>query len=137
MRHAVVKGVDAPVRCALLVEAPDGLGYGQAEPVLANWRRRPLGDGRWELTYAIGAPGLGWLVAWVLKRLVGGRGRLLRALLPPGTFPPGALRTVASVFWASAVVAYCGTLLGQTLAFAAPTLHYEKRKNKKIKKNVN
>jgi len=119
----VVKGVDAPVRCALLVEAPDGLGYGQAEPVLANWRRRPLGDGRWELTYAIGAPGLGWLVAWVLKRLVGGRGRLLRALLPPGTFPPGALRTVAAVFWASAVVAYCGTLLGQTLAFAAPTLH--------------
>jgi MFS family permease len=115
-------GPNEPIRCALLVEIADGAGFIQGSPTLAAWERRPVAPGSYEVRMAVGAPGLGWLVAWVLRRLTRGKGRLIRRLLPPGQFPPGSLELVATVFWAAALVAYCGTLLGQTLAFAAPTL---------------
>ncbi|ACU54696.1 major facilitator superfamily MFS_1 [Acidimicrobium ferrooxidans DSM 10331] len=123
MRVRSLAGPDAPVACALLVEERVAAGFVQGSGSLVAWERRRLPDGRWEVRCDVGAPGLGWLVRWALGRLVRGKGRLVRRVLPPGVFPQGSLDVVATVFWVATVVAYCGTLLGQTLAFAAPTLH--------------
>ncbi len=123
MRVAVLHGPDQPVRCALLHERRRPGGFDQAGESLAHWERRRLAEDVWEVRYEVGAPGFGWLVSWVLRRLVRGKGRIIRRVLAPGSFPRGSLETIATVFWVSAVVAYCGTLLGQTLAFAAPSLH--------------
>ncbi|MHB8190711.1 MAG: MFS transporter [Ferrimicrobium sp.] len=72
---------------------------------------------------SLSAPGLGWLFIRVYRRLlVNPQSRILR-LLPPAPLSANSVGLIARAFWVATVIAYCGTLLGQTLAYAAPTLH--------------
>jgi MFS family permease len=97
--------------------------YGQLLGPFSSYERLRDLDGYWDITYRLGTYGLNWLFHPVYRRLLSGKGGLLEHLIPPEPISPESLRLLSLMFWVTAVIAYCGTLLGQTLAFAAPTLH--------------
>ncbi|MCL5973196.1 MAG: MFS transporter [Ferrimicrobium sp.] len=80
-------------------------------------------NGDWIVRYTLDTYGLNWLFNPVYRRLLGGSSGLITRLIPPQPISRDSLRLISLMFWVTAVIAYCGTLLGQTLAFAAPTLH--------------
>lgn len=114
---------EGPLRLAFLEEEPDGEGgFRQAVGPFRSYRRTLAADRGSDVEFELATFGLNWLFGPAYRRLLRGRGRLIAKLLPPQPLAASHLRLLGMMFWATAVIAYCGTLLGQTLAFAAPTL---------------
>ena len=85
---------------------------------------RPAGSGRWELTettdYRLAAPGWGWLFHFPVKRAIGRRQAEHRYWwAPPDRLDPRPATVLALLCTVQVIDGYLGTVLTQTLTFAA------------------
>lgn len=85
---------------------------------------RPAGIGRWELTettdYRLAAPGWGWLFHFPVKRAIGRRQAEHRYWwAPPDRLDPRPATVLALLCTVQVIDGYLGTVLTQTLTFAA------------------
>lgn len=85
---------------------------------------RPAGAGRWELTettdYRLAAPGWGWLFHFPVKRAIGRRQAEHRYWwAPPDRLDPRPATVLALLCTVQVIDGYLGTVLTQTLTFAA------------------
>lgn len=85
---------------------------------------RPAGTGRWELTettdYRLAAPGWGWLFHFPVKRAIGRRQAEHRYWwAPPDRLDPRPATVLALLCTVQVIDGYLGTVLTQTLTFAA------------------
>lgn len=85
---------------------------------------RPAGTGRWELTettdYRLAAPGWGWLFHFPVKRAIGRRQAEHRYWwAPPDRLNPRPATVLALLCTVQVIDGYLGTVLTQTLTFAA------------------
>lgn len=126
------RGLDAALepRCGLVLERPAGDGvFAAAGGPLEGYRRvvrsEALGDGRHRVhqtvEYRLDVPFFGALFRWPLRRelarLAPRRGVPWWA--PPDRLDPRAAQTLAALCALSVVVGYLGTVLTQTITFAA------------------
>jgi len=111
-----------------LREVPDGKGgFRQDVGPFVSYRRfsttGPDGRPHQEVRASLVAPGLAWLFGIVFHRILFHPESKLTKLIPPAPISSESLEVIARIFWLSSAVAFAGTILGQTLAYTAPTIH--------------
>ncbi len=123
---------DTPVGEALslpcLREVADGTeSFCQEMGPFVSYRRYnipgPNGEVRQQVQATLNAPGLAWLFGLVFHRILFHPESKLSKLIPPAPISSASLEVIARIFWLSSAVAFAGTILGQTLAYTAPTIH--------------
>ncbi len=112
----------APIDQPYLVEEERDEEFVQAHGPFASYRRFATGENRFRIEADLPKTELNFLLKPAFSRMLRGKGRLIKRLMPPRPLSPESLSLLGLMFWTTAIIAYCGTLLGQTLAFAAPTL---------------
>ncbi|NNN12796.1 MAG: hypothetical protein HKL81_03485, partial [Acidimicrobiaceae bacterium] len=114
-----------PIVSSWLIEMESQGHFIQEEGPFRRYRRTPATDPAESdrIEFELWVPGLNWLFGPLYKRLLGNPDSKLSSLLPPAPISPASLVTLGLAFWITLVVAYCATLLGQTLAFGAGSLH--------------
>ena len=114
-----------PLVSSWLIEAEFEGHFIQEEGPFRKYLRTPATDSTEpdRIEYEIWIPGLNWLFGPLYRRLLENPNSKLASLLPPAPISPASLVTLGLAFWITLVVAYCATLLGQTLAFGAGSLH--------------
>ncbi len=114
-----------PIVSSWLVEGESQGSFIQLEGPFRRYRRTPAAssDEPDRIEFELWVPGLNWLFAPLYRRLLTKANSKLASFLPPAPISPASLVTLGLAFWITLVVAYCATLLGQTLAFGAGSLH--------------
>ncbi len=113
---------DTPIDQPYLIEAERDGEFVQDRGPFVSYRRFATGESSYRIEAELPKTDLTFLFRPAFSRMLKGRGRLLRRLMPPAPLSPESLSMLGLMFWTTTIIAYCGTLLGQTLAFAAPTL---------------
>jgi putative MFS transporter len=111
-----------PIESGFLVETECDGAFVQSSGPFESYMRVPGPNGS-SITARLPKTGIGFLIKPLYRHLLKRPSSGLRKLLPPEPLSAGSLKTLGILFWVQVIVAYCGTLLGQTLAFAAPSLH--------------